>query len=77
MSKYYESPAHLRIAYHMLRNSGFVPEEVRLSKEMEVIREKLKHCESEEEKTELMKELSYTSQKFNFCVEYNRKFKKI
>jgi hypothetical protein len=73
---YMETPEHLRAAYHILKNAGFVPEEVRLKKEMEVIKEKIKRCKSEAQKEKLNKELTDISQQFNFYIEYNRQFKK-
>ena len=44
-------PEHLRTAYLILKNSGYVPEEVRLKKEMEILKEKIKACRSTEKKT--------------------------
>ena len=69
-------PEHLRIAYQMIKNSGFVPEEVRLKKEMELLKEKIKKCKSADEKPELMKQLAEISQQYHFCMEYNKGFKK-
>lgn len=76
LNKYFDLPEHLRITYQMLKNSGFVPEEVKLKKEMELLKERIAHCESEDEKHELMKQLSEVSQKYHFCMEYNKGFKK-
>ena len=76
LSKYFEWPEHLRIAYQMLKNSGFLPEEVRLKKEMGILKEKIAHCESETEKQKLKKQLTETSQQYNFYMEYNLQFKK-
>ena len=73
---YIETPEHVRAAYHILKNAGYVPEEVRLKKEMELIKEKIKLCKSEAEKDKLNKELADISQQFNFYMEYNRQFKK-
>ena len=75
LSKYYGVPEHLRIAYHMMKGSGYIPEEVRLKKEMEILKEKIKQCKSEEEKHKLMKELTEVSQQFHFHMEYNKKVK--
>ena len=75
LSKYYGVPEHLRIAYQMMKDSGYIPEEVRLKKEMEILKEKIKQCKSEEEKHKLMKELTETSQQFHFHMEYNKKVK--
>ena len=75
LSKYYGVPEHLRIAYHMMKGSGYIPEEVRLKKEMEILKEKIKQCKSEEEKHTFMKELTEISQQFHFHMEYNKKVK--
>ena len=73
---YMETPEHLRAAYHILKNAGFVPEEVRLKKEMEVIKEKIKACTSKSEKDKLNRELADITQQFNFHIEDNQRFKK-
>lgn len=75
LSKYYGVPEHLRIAYHMMKGSGYIPEEVRLKKEKEILKEKIKQCNSEEEKHKFMKELTKISQHFHFHMEYNKKVK--
>lgn len=75
LSKYYGVPEHLRIAYQMMKDSGYIPEEVRLKKEMELLKEKIKQCNSEAEKNKLMKELTKISQQFHFYMEYNKKIK--
>jgi len=72
---YMETPEHLRSAYHILKNSGYLPEEVRLKKEMEEVKEKIRLCNSKAEKNKLRKELADISQQFNFYMEYNRQFK--
>ncbi len=75
LSKYYGVPEHLRIAYQMMKDSGYIPEEVRLKKEMELLKGKIKQCNSEAEKNKLMKELTDISQQFHFHMEYNKKIK--
>ena len=75
LGKYNEVPEHLRTAYHVLKNAGYVPEEVRLKKEMELIKAKIKRCDSQKEKEKLIQELADISQQFHFCMEYNKQFK--
>jgi len=75
LSKYYGMPGHLRLGYQILKNSGYIPEEIRLKKEMEIIKEKIRTSTSENKKKKLLKELSNISQQFNFYMEYNKKFK--
>ena len=76
LRRYSEIPEHLRPAYHILKNAGFVPEEVRLKKEMELIKEKIHNCKSPKEKDRLRKELADISQQFNFYMDYNKQFKR-
>ena len=68
-------PEHLRTAYHILKNAGFVPEEIRLKKEMELLKEKIGQCTSKSEKDALLKELADISQQYNFYMDYNKQFK--
>lgn len=75
MSKYYEAPEHLRVGYHVMASAGFLPEEVRLAKEIEETKEKLARVQSEEEKSKLNKQLCDLTSRFNMAMEYNRKFK--
>jgi hypothetical protein len=77
LKKYYDMPEHLRSAYQIIKNSGYVPEEVRLKKEMELIKANLKKCRSEKERHRLMKKLADISQQFNFYMEYNNRLKKL
>ena len=74
LSRYDKIPEHMRTAYHVIKNAGYVPEEVRLKKEMEVLKEKIKRCESQKEKDKLMKALADVSQQFHFYMEYNKQF---
>jgi len=76
IGKYMEVPEHLRTAYHVLRNAGYLPEEVRLKREMEELKEKIKQCRSETDKKILVKELANISQQYYFYMDYNKQFKK-
>jgi hypothetical protein len=76
IGKYMEVPEHLRTAYHVLRNAGYLPEEVRLKREMEEIKGKIKLCQSEKEKRSLLKDLADISQQYYFYMDYNKQFKK-
>lgn len=76
LKNYNSMPEHLRVGYQMLKNSGYLPEEVRLKKQMASIKEKLQQCTSHQEKQQLLKALSKASQQFHFHMEYNRKLRK-
>lgn len=75
LRKYQAIPEHLRTAYHVIRNAGYIPEEVRLKKEMETLKARVKQCQSKPEKDRLMKELADISQQYYFYMEYNKQLK--
>ena len=50
-------PEDLRMAYKLLKNAGYVPEEVLDRKEAQSIVEALESCEDEQEKVRQMKKL--------------------
>lgn len=76
LKTYYDMPEHLRLAYQMIKDSGYIPEEVRLKKEMETLKEKIKQSKSEKEKQKLLKEFAEISQQFHFHMEYNKNLRK-
>lgn len=68
-------PEHLRAGYQVLKNSGFVPEEVRLKKEMELLKSRIKKCTDKEESKKLKKQLVDISNKFHYYMDYNKTLK--
>jgi len=52
-------PPELRMAYRVLKNSGFVPEEVALQKEIASLEEMLATCDDERLKVKQLKKLEY------------------
>ena len=52
-------PADLRMAYKILKNAGYVPEEVALQKEIARTEDLLAHCQDEKEKPKQLKKLSF------------------
>lgn len=61
LEAYFQSPEELRMGHSMLKNAGFVPEEVQLLKDIESIREELKSCADEGRRRELNKLLQEKS----------------
>ena len=61
-------PEDLRIAYKMLKNSGYIPEELALHKEIVRTEELLAHATDEQEKYKQLKKLNY----LKFKLECNR-----
>lgn len=52
-------PPDLRMAYKLLKNAGYVPEEIALQKEIVRTEDLLAHCSDEKEKLKQMKKLNY------------------
>lgn len=52
-------PADLRMGYRILKNAGYVPEEVGLRKEIAKTEDLLRHCTDEKAKYKQIKKLNY------------------
>ena len=65
-------PPDIRAGLMVLKNSGFVPEEVQLLNEIEDLREKLAACSDEAEQKALRKALEETRLKYNLINEYKK-----
>lgn len=67
-------PEDIRMGYTLLKNAGYVPEEMLLLKEIEALRARLADSNSEDEKTIMRKKLRETEFKYNSIMEQtNRK----
>ncbi len=51
-------PSDLRMAYKILKNSGYVPEEIELQRQINSTRDLLKHCTDEQEKYRQIQKLN-------------------
>lgn len=58
-------PEDLRMAYRLLKNAGFSPEENKLKQEMMSIESMIKNCEDPAEKEKLQKNLNEKLLRFN------------
>jgi|GEM_PF-1699494 len=76
LKKYFDAPEHLRVGYHFLKNAGFVPEEVRLSKEMEALKQQLASAKTEQDRHEIRQKIAKAAMDYGFYMDYNRKFAK-
>jgi len=52
-------PSDLRMAYKILKNAGYVPEEIALQKEIKRTEDLLAHCQDEKEKLKQLKKLNF------------------
>ena len=73
LSAYFATPEDVRIAYSILKSSGFVPEEAQLLKDVESLKDALKNCPDEGEKTRIKKLIDEKMLKLNMMVEHYRR----
>lgn len=73
LDAHFQAPEDLRMGYAMLREAGFVPEEVQLLKDCDALREELKTCRDEGRRKELSKELRDKSLTYSLLMERAKK----
>lgn len=59
----------LRASYTILKNSGVIPEEVTLLKEIAELKEVLANCTDEKERIRLRQKISYLKLKYDLIIE--------
>lgn len=74
-SEYFDSPEEDRIAFHIMKNAGVVPEELKIRKEISNLIKEIKACSNDDEKESLKKELYMLYTDFELVME-QRKLKK-
>ncbi|HEX8709606.1 MAG TPA: DUF1992 domain-containing protein [Pyrinomonadaceae bacterium] len=75
LNGYFQTPEHLRIAYSILKNGDFVPEEVQMLKELEALREQLAACTDEAQRGPLIKTINEKMLSLNLTMERYRRNK--
>lgn len=75
LEAYFSAPEELRMAYSMLKGGQFVPEEVRLLKDIEALKEEYKSCADEGRRERLRKSISDKSALASMLLERLRKTK--
>ena len=73
LDAYFATPEDVRIAYSLLKSSGFVPEEAQLLKDVESLKEALKNCFDDDEKNKIKKLIDEKTLKLNLLVEHYRR----
>lgn len=62
-------PAELRMSYRIMKNSGYLPEEVQINKELASLRDLLKLCTDESDQKRLKKRISEKELQFQLLLE--------
>ncbi len=74
-SEYFSVPEEDRIAFHVMKNAGVVPEELSIRKKINNLIKEIKDCSDQTEKESLKKELNLLYSQFELAME-QRKLKK-
>lgn len=66
-------PDELRMGYKILKNAGFLPEELQINRDMVQLKDLLLCCHDEEERKSLKRQLSLKQLHFDLLQERNRR----
>jgi hypothetical protein len=72
LEDYFATPEEMRVGHSILKNSGFIPEEVQLLKDIESLRESFDRSRDEDEKGRIRKQIDREVLKLNLLVEKRR-----
>jgi hypothetical protein len=75
LNTYFDAPEGMRMGYSLLKQGGFVPEEVQLLKDLESLRAELRSCPDEGRKKELNKKVQEKSLSYSLLIERMKKGK--
>ena len=73
LDDYFDTPEDVRLAYSVLKNANFLPEEAVLLKEINELEEQLRQAEAPENRKNLQKEIESRRLKYNLLVERVRR----
>jgi hypothetical protein len=77
LNAYFATPEDLRLGYSVLKNSGFVPEEVELLKEINLLKEQAALCIDQERKNALNSRIAELQLKYDLLMDHYRKTHRI
>lgn len=69
LESYFKTPEHLRLAFHILKDAGFVPPEMRLKREIELLKEQRNATNDEIEKKRLNREIVEKTAMYHLAME--------
>ena len=74
-SEYFSVPEEDRIAFHVMKNAGVIPEELSIRKKISNLIKEIKDCSDQSEKESLKRELNLLYTEYELVME-QRKLKK-
>jgi hypothetical protein len=69
LGDYFQTPEELRITYSLLKNAGFLPDEIEKFKEIETLKSEMKTCETDQRKKEIIKQINKLTLIINIKME--------
>ncbi|MEE8397466.1 MAG: DUF1992 domain-containing protein [Desulfobacterales bacterium] len=72
LETYFKTPPHLRMAFHILKGSGYLPYELTLRKEIEDLKAQREATEDDVEQKRLDTEVVQKTALYNMALERNR-----
>jgi hypothetical protein len=73
LTAYFQTPAEFRLAYKMLKDAGYVPEELEMRAEIEALKGRLQRCQDDEEQRRLKREIHQKTLMFDLLMERNKR----
>ena len=73
LDSYFATPEGVRLGYSVLKNAGFVPEEMELLKEINTLKDQAADCTDPEKKSRLKARIAELQLKYDLLMEYYRK----
>jgi hypothetical protein len=73
LNAYFATPENVRLGYSVLKNSGFVPEEVALLKEIHLLKEEAAACTDQERREALNSRIGELQLKYDLLIDRYRK----
>jgi DNA-binding response OmpR family regulator len=73
LNEYFDTPEEIRISYTLLKNAGYVPEEVQLRNQIEELKSKIKQEMDQNRIQELRKQLRDAQLNYDLRMERLRK----
>jgi hypothetical protein len=73
LESYFATPEGVRLGYSILKNAGFVPEEMALLKEINTLKDRAVDCTDPEKKSRLNGQIAELQLKYDLLMERYRK----
>jgi len=72
LNEYFDTPEEVRLGYSILKNAGYIPEEMELLNQISELRDEIKATTDKTKRIELQKKLHDAQLKYNLLMERNR-----